>query len=72
MPASHYAAISHYNLDPGYIMECLANHYRLTGDRDWLARVAPKLVLACDFVIRERERTKELDDRTARRRPIGA
>ena len=52
---SHFA----YNLDPGYIMEALAEHYRLTGDRAWLARVAPKLVAACDFVIRERARTRE-------------
>jgi hypothetical protein len=52
---SHFA----YNLDPGYIMECMADHYRLTGDRAWLARVAPKLIAACDFVIRERARTKE-------------
>jgi hypothetical protein len=47
-----------YNLDPGYIMECLVDHYRLTGDRAWLERVAPKLVAACDFIIRERQRTK--------------
>jgi hypothetical protein len=47
-----------YNLDPGFVMECLAAHYNLTGDRVWLKRVAPKLVAACDFVIRERERTK--------------
>jgi hypothetical protein len=52
---SHFA----YNLDPGYIMECLVDHYRLTGDRAWLERIAPKLVAACDFVIRERARTKE-------------
>ncbi len=47
-----------YNLDPGYIMECLTDHYRLTGDQVWLKQVAPKLVAACDFIIRERERTK--------------
>ena len=49
-----------YNLDPGYVMECLADHYRYTGDRAWLERVAPNLVAACEFVIRERERTKEM------------
>jgi hypothetical protein len=47
-----------YNLDPGFVMECLAEHYRLTGDRTWLRRVAHRLIAACDFVIRERERTK--------------
>jgi hypothetical protein len=47
-----------YNLDPGFIMETLVDHYRLTADRAWLERVASKLVAACDFIIRERERTK--------------
>ncbi|MCL6430865.1 MAG: hypothetical protein K6V36_08385 [Anaerolineae bacterium] len=46
-----------YNLDHGYIMECLAAHYRYTGDRAWLERVAPRLVAACEFVIRERQAT---------------
>ena len=50
-----------YNLDHGVIMECLAAHYRYTGDRDWLSRVAPNLVAACDFVIRERQNTKRTD-----------
>jgi hypothetical protein len=48
-----------YNLDHGYIMECLANHYRYTGDRAWLDRVTSNLIAACDFVIRERESTKQ-------------
>ena len=41
------------------------DHYRLTGNKDWLERIAPRLVAACDFVIRERERTKNygLDER---------
>lgn len=51
-----------YNLDHGYIMECLANHYRYTGDTRWLERVSPHLVAACDFVIRERQATQVTDD----------
>ncbi|NLE44572.1 MAG: hypothetical protein GX620_07605 [Chloroflexi bacterium] len=47
-----------YNLDPGFIMECLANHYWLTRDAEWLERVAPNLIAACEFVIRERQATK--------------
>jgi hypothetical protein len=47
-----------YNLDHGYVMECLANHYRYTSDRAWLARVTPHLITACDFVIRERASTQ--------------
>ncbi len=50
-----------YNLDQGFIMECLADHYRLSGDRDWLTRVAPALIKACGFVSRERARTKQFD-----------
>jgi hypothetical protein len=47
-----------YNLDIGYIMECLAEHYFLSGDTAWLRRVAANLVAACDFVVRERARTQ--------------
>jgi hypothetical protein len=36
----------------------MANHYRLSRDTQWLERVAGNLVAACDFVIRERKRTK--------------
>jgi hypothetical protein len=42
-------------------MECLAEHYFLSGDTAWLRRVAPNLAAACDFVIRERERTQRCD-----------
>ena len=51
---SHFS----YNLDHGYIMECLVAHYRYTGDQAWLERVAPNLVAACDLIIRERQATK--------------
>ncbi|MBC7234320.1 MAG: hypothetical protein H5T69_00645 [Chloroflexi bacterium] len=51
---SHFA----YNLDHGVIMECLADHYRYSGDRAWLARVAPHLAAACELVARERRRTR--------------
>lgn len=50
-----------YNTDHGYIMECLANHYRFTRDQAWLERVALHLIAACNFVIREREHTKVHD-----------
>jgi hypothetical protein len=54
---SHFS----YNTDHGFIMECLAHHYRYSGDRAWLERVTPQLIAACDFVIRERESTKSYD-----------
>ena len=51
-----------YNLDHGFILECLADHYRLSGDRAWLERVVPNLIAACDFVTRERQATRRLDE----------
>ncbi|MEA4998537.1 MAG: hypothetical protein VB087_04020 [Candidatus Limiplasma sp.] len=51
-----------YNLDHGYILTCLVDHYRLTGNRAWLARIAPTLVKACDYIFTERKATMVLDD----------
>ena len=51
---THFA----YNLDHGVIMECLADHYLYSGDLGWLERVAPNLIAACDFIIRERAATR--------------
>lgn len=42
-----------YNLDHGFVMWMLNEHYRYTRDREWLAKVAPALVEACDFVTRQ-------------------
>jgi hypothetical protein len=51
--ASHF----YYNLDHGTILEGILHHYRITGDKDWLRRIAPKVIAACDFVTRERAET---------------
>ncbi len=52
-----------YNLDHGFVMWGLAEHFFLTRDRDWLYRVAPAIVAACDFITRERSHvTWEVDD----------
>lgn len=47
-----------YSLTHGYLMMALGDHYKMTRDRAWLERAAPKLVAACDFVTRERQATK--------------
>ena len=47
-----------YNTDHGFILWALSEHYFLTRDRDWLARVAPNIVAGCDFVTRERQATR--------------
>jgi len=50
-----------YNLDHGFVLWMLCEHYRLTGDKEWLRRVAPNVVKGCDFIIRERQATKLTD-----------
>jgi len=42
----------------GFILWAMAEHYKLTGDRSWLRKVAPKMIKSCDWIIRERNRTK--------------
>lgn len=44
----------------GFILWALAEHYKLTGDTLWLRKVAPKMIKSCDWIIRERSRTKGL------------
>ena len=42
---------------PGTIQWAIAEHYALTGDKDWLAQVAPKLKANADWMIAERKKT---------------
>lgn len=42
----------------GFILWALAEHYKLTGDKVWLRKVAPRMVRSCDWIARERSRTK--------------
>lgn len=46
-----------YNLDHGFIMTGFAEHYFMTGDKEWLHRVAAHLVSACEFILREKKAT---------------
>jgi len=39
----------------------LAGHYRRTRDRQWLAARAPELARVCQWVVRQRAKTKRLD-----------
>jgi hypothetical protein len=57
-----------YNQHHGWILWCLAEHYRYTRDAAWLERAAPHMVEACDWIARERARTTEV----ARRSPLRA
>ncbi len=46
-----------YNKNHGWVMWNLADHWWMTRDREWMERAAPKIVQACEWVIRERQAT---------------
>ncbi|HZV34623.1 MAG TPA: hypothetical protein VFB72_08640, partial [Verrucomicrobiae bacterium] len=51
-----------YNQHHGWILWTLVEHYRFTRDEAWLRRVAPNIVAAANWVIRETARTANRDD----------
>jgi len=51
-----------YNQHHGWILWSVVEHYRFTRDEDWLRRVAPSIVGAADWVIRETARTTNRQD----------
>jgi hypothetical protein len=46
-----------YAMNHGFVLWGIADHYLMTRDRAYLDRVAPRLIEACDFLIRERRST---------------
>jgi len=50
----------------GWHLWTLARYYRLTRDQEWLRKVAPKVERVCDWLVRQREKTKALDIRGER------
>ena len=50
-----------YNLDHGFGLWMLNEHYRFTRNRQWLAKTASSLIAACDFVTRQRSRPPDTD-----------
>lgn len=57
--AEHDYTHSGYNLNHGWILWTMAEHYFLTHDKSWLRRVAPHMLRAADWVIEERQATKQ-------------
>ena len=51
-----------YNQHHGWILWCLAEHYRFTRDEPWLRRAAPGILAGADWIIRETARTKDRHD----------
>jgi len=49
--------VAGYNRNQGWVLWCLAEHYKYTRDVEWLQRVAPALVKGCDWITNERKAT---------------
>jgi len=41
--------------DQGALLMALSNHYRMTGDEEWLRGVSPKMRRMCDWIIAKRK-----------------
>ncbi len=46
-----------YNKNHGYVLWLMAQHWWMTRDRAWMNDAAPKLVEACEWVMRQRRET---------------
>jgi hypothetical protein len=46
-----------YNQHHGWILWCLAEHYRFTRDQAWLRTAAPGILAGADWIVRESKRT---------------
>ena len=51
----------HYNLDHGTVLWALGNHYLMSRDSVWLKYASPKMLLAAEWIIEQRNQTKLMD-----------
>jgi hypothetical protein len=49
-----------HGMGPGAIMFALAEHYRLTGDTQWLAANAPRMKANAEWILRQRRLTEHI------------
>ncbi|HXG23968.1 MAG TPA: hypothetical protein VNJ09_05380, partial [Chthonomonadales bacterium] len=61
-----------YNQHHGWILWCLAEHYRFTRDREWLQKAAPGILAGANWIIRQRARTADRDDLSRGLLPAGS
>ena len=48
-----------YSINQGFVLWALAEHYFYSGNREWLRRVAPKIISGCEFIVEGRKLTKK-------------
>jgi hypothetical protein len=59
--AEHDYTSNGYNLNHGWTLWTLAEHYLYTHDNEWLKNVMPRLRKAADWIISERQATMQRD-----------
>lgn len=52
-----------YNMNHGTVLWGLAHHYVYSKDKEWLKEAAPHMIKAADWIIEQRNQTKETNDR---------
>lgn len=50
-----------YGQHHGWVLWAFAEHYKYTRDKEWLMRVAPHLIEACNWIVKERKATMKMD-----------
>jgi len=61
--AEHDYTHSGYNLNHGWILWTIAEHYFFTRDKAWLHRVTPHMLRAANWIIQERQATRQYLDK---------
>jgi len=61
-----------YNQHHGWILWCLAEHYRFTRDRAWLKSAAKGILAGAEWIVRERARTAGRNDLARGLLPAGS
>jgi len=52
-------AFGDYLIETGAVLWSIGEHYRYAPDDDWVREIAPKLLLACQFLMEWRNRSKD-------------
>ena len=59
MDADHDYTHSGYNLNHGWALWTMAEHYFFTRDRNWLESVLPRMLKGANWIIEERKATMQ-------------
>lgn len=69
--AAGFITTGYTTVGTGEVLWTLGEHYERTRDREWLKKVAPDVVRICKWVMRQREKTKQLDAQGQKRPSYG-